>query len=147
MAYVIQVNYSTGDSGGNWDTECSLYYYDKSGNKTVYIEFENTEIAKENLRRIREHYEWAKSYSRFAWDKKYLPVPEYVLRFFPNCIKTSKYARKEYRELEFDSIYYIPIKLDDGSEVLCTASWNGCFEQLKSARITKKEEDGWSFEL
>jgi len=117
--YKIHVDYETGDSFGHEDTYTVLPFV-----------WKNVDIAKENLKRIREHYEYYKAKNKVQYGK----------RIDTNVIKP-KYCDAKY-EFSFSLL------LDDGteSENIC-ASWCGYFETLYGAKIISDPEDGWSFTL
>lgn len=118
MSYKIQVDYETGDSFGKEDTSIVLE-----------LSWEKAEIAKENLVRIKEHYEWICS-KESRWEDD-LPKPKWLPK----------------NKDDFHNQHYLPILLDDGSEVEICASWTGYFETLYGAKIISDLEDGWSFRL
>tara|TARA_Y100000034_G_scaffold102055_1_gene126744 strand:+ start:3341 stop:3697 length:357 start_codon:yes stop_codon:yes gene_type:complete len=105
--YSIKVEYETGDSFHTEDTECILD-----------ATWSDPDIAKQNLVRIQEHYDW----SERGGEK-------------PDFCKGK------------DAKYYFPILLDDGTEKEICASWCGYFETLYGATIISSPEDGWSFRL
>lgn len=112
MSYKIRVDYETGDSFGNESVSEKLDHV-----------WKDVDIAKENLKRIKEHYQWYKS-------------------------KHSRYSKKEGKKPKFEcDEYFLYILLDDRSETRICASWCGYFERLYGASIVADEEDGWSFSL
>ena len=56
MTYVIEFDYQTGDS---------FHTYEEYNVLLTDFEWENLEVAKENLQRVKEHYSWYKDYKRF----------------------------------------------------------------------------------
>lgn len=110
--YRIKVDYSTGDSFHTEDTS-----------DLVEMDWNDLDIAKENLKRIEEHYKWYtyhnKSYSRFFNDKK-IDEPLHHIG------------------LEYD--FQIRYKLDDGTEFFTTCPWCGYFENLQCAEIVVNPE-------
>lgn len=113
MSFNIKVEYETGDSFHTEDTE------------TILESWNSLDIAKENLVRIKEHYEWSKAYGdKPKWVKPYMPIGNSNM-----------------------SSYYIALLNDDREEYHVCASWCGYFETLYGASIVQSEEDGWSFRL
>jgi len=109
--YRIKVDYSTGDSFHTEDT----YDY-------VEMDWDDLDIAKENLVRIKEHYKWYadknKGYRRIKEDEIKEPL--------------------HHVGLEYD--FQIRYKLDDGNEFFTTCPWCGYFENLICAEIVVNPE-------
>jgi hypothetical protein len=108
--YYIEIYYETGNSFGSQDETSRLE-----------LTWDNLDIAKENVKRIKEHYEWydAKGSKHFYRPKKVPPKPKFV-----------------------DSKYDFSLKLltDDGNDWQISAFWCGYFETLYSAEI-KEDKD------
>lgn len=104
--YRIKIDYTTGNSFG-------------SQRETRYIEgtWSNIEALAENLRRIKEHYEWVTDRtSTYSSKPKKRPDPP-------------PYAHEKYPE------FSIKLLLDDGKEYDYSVFWTGYFEQLHGASI------------
>jgi hypothetical protein len=109
--YNIKVSYKTGDSFKSWNTTNILDY-----------DWENIEIVKENMQRIKDHYKWCK-YDHWETDKK-PPKPAFM--------KELTAESKKYEE------FCIPLKKDDGSTFQISVKWTGYFERLQSIEIEVK---------
>ena len=112
--YQIKLNYTTGDSFKTVQEESILEY-----------EWKNLEVAKENLKRIKEHYLWYMRYDK-NWQKT---MPSFCKRR-PNAISYS--------------IYDISLELKSDNEdlpYLVYPFWTGYFEHLHWAEIVLKEEE------
>jgi hypothetical protein len=112
----ILINYNTGDSFHNEDNIESH----------LEMTWENLDVAKENLQRIKEHYKWYqdKENSHFSWKnkgEKLAPEPEW------------------HKGMEYD--FSIKLKADNGNEMQMTAFWCGYFESLNSAEIINDNSD------
>jgi hypothetical protein len=125
--YNIVVRYRTGDTFKQYDTDTTL------GNW-------NLETAKENLKRIREHY------------KYYSDRNQYVSMAMKN--REDDLFEKLQQERFFTSMSGWPwsIKLleDDGTQKEYTVEWCGYFERLYGADIkayNAPEDDDMSFEI
>lgn len=113
MVYKIKVEYQTGDSFNSYDEE-----------EILDITWNDADIAKENLRRIQEHYNWAE------------------VLYTSNSIDRPKWL-----ENTGCSEYNIPLLLDDGTIQRVAVSWVGYFETLYGASIISDPDDGWSFKI
>lgn len=119
--YAIRVNYRTGDSFNTWDES-----------ETLELKWKNVKIAKENLQRIKEHYEWCDSHRpRSIIKKPKLDKPEWL----------KNKPEQKYHQ------FLLWLLNDKKEEVQCNVNWTGYFETLKGAQIIADPEDGWSFEL
>ncbi len=114
MKYSILISYKTGDTF-------------KSEDKESYVEgtWENLNIIKQNLKRIKEHYLWY-SETQNHW----------------------KYSKKQYAELlknkpDFVNDKYnwaLNLFLDNGQEYQYSTFWCGQFEILYGAKIEEVKE-------
>ena len=150
--YKIKINYSSGDSFNRYDNL----------ERCLEPEWTNIEIAKENLKRIKDHYDWitnfdpSSSRGRFGdcltedeeeeYKKlSYRKRSEYLEKIFfkrsPSFVKIDK------KQDLHDATYYINLLDDNRNEIKVCAFWNGYFEILHGASIVTDEEDGWSFTL
>ncbi len=123
--YKIIVEYETGDSFGSWDAS------DEIGPWT------NLDIAKENLLRIKEHYE---IYKDFEYSD-YYKCNESTKRQFLNETGLSEIPRWLAPHWQRNII----LLNDDECPYIVHVNWAGYFERLSGASIRRAEEDGWSF--
>ncbi|KKM97493.1 hypothetical protein LCGC14_1167440 [marine sediment metagenome] len=118
--YQIIVSYETGNSFGKHDEE-----------DTIELIWDNLDVAKENLRRIKEHYKWYKSKHRDSWRRKKeddVPMPEWL---------PGKWG--------YDGC--LILKTDDGNDYQFGAQWCGYFETLHGARIEILKDNDMSFNI
>lgn len=119
MKYVIKIEYRTGNSFGSHKEESS-----------VEGSWSDLEIAKENLNRIKEHYEYYcslhDSYSR---------KPQSYFLDLTEKAKEKVWFDHDKRGYStyFDSC--LMLKLDNGTEYSYCAFWCGYFERLLVAEI------------
>jgi hypothetical protein len=108
--YRIKISYETGDSFGRHDEEDLLDY-----------EWDNLDMAKESLRRIKNHDEYIEDYDLF--NKPTIKLPDGVV-----------WDKK---------LRYIGLELitDDGKPYRCPTFWTGYFEKLYSAEIIYNDSD------
>jgi len=114
MKYKIKYEYKTGNSFGSHDEESILEY-----------DWEDLEIAKESLRRIKEHYKWYEHMESPRWGDE-VPEPKWF-----NVNERDKYIRH----------HLINLPMDNGKEVQFYAPWCGYFETLYGARIIVDPEE------
>ncbi|MHA1220022.1 MAG: hypothetical protein ACTSO5_15285 [Candidatus Heimdallarchaeaceae archaeon] len=108
----IRIDYRTGNSFGSEDTSDFLEGH-----------WENLDVAKENLKRIREHYEWYQSIDGWSRDKS-LPRP--------------KWHKVQNEDSDYSKNHYINLVADNGKEYMCSCFWNGYFDQLYGAEIVSE---------
>jgi len=151
MNYKILIEYQTGDSFGSNDTK---NYLD--------LEWNNLDIAKENLQYIQEHYELYKLVDGYGWGMPKGETKESMIKkssikpwFVPkilykhiehkSCIdieifdKLTEEQKKEFEQI-FDQYYAthcINLKADNGKFMQMSCFWCGYFERLQSAEIDK----------
>lgn len=148
MKYKIKIEYSTGDSFHNEDT---------SG----YIEFDwvNLDIAKENLQRIKEHYQMYKDINGYSCslsreeifdknkDKDWFVNTPVLYCISSGCRIDEKDKVKvgegnwEFRPDIHLAEYCLKLKLDNGNVAQMRAFWCGYFESLSSAEIKMDKSD------
>jgi len=123
MQYRIKYSYRTGDSFGSED-------------RVDVLEFtwENLEVAKEVLKRIREHYKWHQSKETYYGRHEEVEKPAW------------HNVNSEHVQLSGEH-YLINVPMDNGNEVQFWPPWCGYFESLYGAEIVPDEEvdDGLSF--
>jgi hypothetical protein len=106
--YSINITYKTGDS-----------YSSSIRQSEIELQWNNLKIAKENLLRIKEHYDWYND-NNSTYKSGNIPEPEWHKN-----IKTDKYI--------YDQTMFL--KTDDGDEMIFYPFWFGYFERLISAEI------------
>lgn len=120
--YKIKISYGTGDSFENREEESYLE-----------LTWKNLDVAKENLVRIKEHYEMYKGYNAHHSKK----LPDIWLR-------DSRY-KEWYVDKGPDRVHYatqcIYLKTDDGNNMQMSCFWCGYFESLISAEIELDNSD------
>lgn len=132
MAYKIIVEYTIGNSFGDQDTEDELS-----------LRWENLDVAKENLQRIKEHQIFYESVGRGNYmpnadDEDYIQVMTK-----PWFVKVEKRGKLD----TYATLRTIILKLDDGTPVQYgTDMWCGYFDSFHGARIEEDGED-LSFEI
>jgi hypothetical protein len=121
--YIIKVEYKTGDSFHSYDTS------------TILEDWNDIEVAKENLQRIKEHYEFYDMRDSFKlnylskkekkkWEEKFKNPPPFVVI-------------KNELGLSYPSL---KIKEDDGSEYSIFPDWCGYFERLYGAEVQLRND-------
>jgi hypothetical protein len=110
MKYKIEYFYRTGDSFHSEDKECLLEYV-----------WEDLEVAKECLKRIREHYEW--------YESKVNPWADEVERPAWHSVAESRFIS------EHDVHNMLNLPMDGGKEIQFWPPWCGYFETLYGAKI------------
>jgi hypothetical protein len=119
MSFAIKYFYQTGNSFGRHDEDGLLD-----------LTWEKKENAQDNLRRIREHYEYykavSKNYYRTQEDKA---KAEQVISGAASC----DWFVKEYSEWGI-----LILKTDSGKDLQIQAPWCGYFERLHSAEIIEQ---------
>ncbi len=126
MKYDILINYDTGDSYGqrpNQETKLDL-------------EISDFEIAKENLQRIKGHYEFIRAKKEldnryYFGDPKKKAKLEKIIADAPN----KPWYVKKYPEVA------IILLLDDNKPFQVSSFWCGYFETLNSAEIVQDQSD------
>jgi len=123
--YTINVKYKDGDSYKSYKTE-----------KTLDSGWE-LEVAKENLKRIKEHY------TAYSKRNNYVSIGK-----SENDLLKELKAQRWYSTGEKYSTWEYNINLleNDGSSKTYYISWTGYFTRLISASIVCKEDDDMSFE-
>lgn len=124
----ILISYTTGDSSHSED-------------RSDYVDVEWTDItiAKENLERIKQHYEQYQAINSYGIVTKKIEdiftenmdKPWFVYEKKPFSTKTDRYYAEN----------CIKLKLDNGNEFQMNCFWCGYFESLHSAEIKVDESD------
>lgn len=148
MAYKIKISYSTGNSFGSEDT----YDY-------IELTWKNLGVAKENLLRIKEHYELYSGVEDYRTNKskhkllmESMDKPWFVYEPKLFCISTNnavdekfrsrfEESNLEYRPEEYAACYNLKLVADNGNEMRMRAFWCGYFEHLSEAEIELDNED------
>ncbi len=124
MFYNIKCIYDTGDSFHNeYDVET-----------TIEIKTTSLELAQENLKRIKEHYEY------YSADKGSF---EYRYDWSGAKARIDKVLEEAKTKPWFVGDYNFSLKLllDGGKEYQISACWCGYFEKLNSAEIVIENEE------
>ena len=148
MEYKIIINYETGDSFHN--ETCDNY---------LELTWTNLNVAKENLQRIKEHYEQHKQLHEYAQkltaDQIFLQnknkdwfvyEPKLFCISSGNAIDEKSKKRVgdknwEYRADSYYAEHCIKLKTDNDDTWQISAFWCGYFETLNSAEIETDDSD------
>ena len=114
MSYQIKISYSDGDSESTWDSE-----------EYVNLEWENLDVAKENLKRIKQHY---KEYEFLNGWHSWETTNKEFNRRVENLKKFPWHSPPDWHSA-------IILKTDSGENFTANVFWCGYFERLKSAEI------------
>ncbi len=125
--YRILVNYYTGNSFGSHDTED---YLDLSWN--------NLDVAKENLKAIKDHYKMYNEIEGSSWKAK--KSREEILEDYKNNWWFPE------NDDSFSTHNLMKLKTDEGKTVQQWNFWCGYFEGLYGAEIVSEDND-MKFEL
>lgn len=134
MKYKIKYYYSTGNSFGSEDRSDILE-----------LEWDYINVAKANLRRIKEHYKYYKCKNETR--------NTYMSKFYKDEIEYCKKIEDEKPDWlvttgnSFDSYHCIILYADNNRPFQFWAPWCGYFERLHSAEIILPEDDDLSFEV
>ncbi len=133
MAYEILVNFSDGDSFGNWDSS-----------EYLNLNWKNKEVARKNLQYIKEHHEMYKE----TEDVYRKGILEEVREKYKNKPWYREKAGSD--DTESGRLFLIQHSLfledDNGNKVTQSAFWHGYFERLQSCEIVEgKNEDRIEF--
>ena len=130
MKYKIKLSYSTGDSFSFENTSDILE-----------MTWSSLELAKENLRRIKEHY------ICYKVDKDYQGLKGFYFAGLPTEYKTM-YSLRKSREwyVENDPHQAIKLVADSGNPWQIYCFWVGYFENLQRGEIINFDSDT-SFEF
>lgn len=117
--YKIKINYDTGDSNS------------QSPNQETILETEwsNLDIAKENLKRIQEHYKYA---SGKAWPWS---TSKHIIDSYNQSCQSKDWFVKEYPTVS------LILKMDNGKDWQIMAFWCGYFEKLNFIEIISEDPD------
>ena len=144
MKYKIKINYSTGNSFGSEDME-----------SYVELSWDNIDVAKENLKFIKEHYNQYKELTSYSFrnnrtdkeiilenkDKEWFVYKPKLISKLNNCAIEEKHKKIvgegnwEYIPDIYHAQYCLSFKTDDGKKMQISAFWCGYFEHLYSAEI------------
>jgi hypothetical protein len=149
--YKIKISYSTGDSLHNYDTE-----------DTLEISWNDLNVAKQNLKFIKEHYDmyenitgWNKKTKEECYeqnkDKEWFVYEKILL--YNECKIDEKDKHKydktklRYAPDDFLAQHCIKLKTDDENIFQMLCFWTGYFEQLKEAEIVMDEDEDMKFTI
>jgi hypothetical protein len=122
--YKIEYHYQTGDS-----------FHTEERSDLLEFEWKNLDVAKECLKRIREHYRWYESENNtYAFRHEKVQKPAWH-----NIKNTGHFKGHEH--------YLLNIPMDNGNEVQFWAPWCGYFERLYGAEIVTEGDTDMKFEL
>jgi len=117
MKYAIRIYYADGDTFKTEDKESVLDGY-----------WENENIIRENLTRIKEHYIWYISKDNRPYRGSIKPErPSWHTKDIPE--------------------HSVKLILDNGNEYICSAFWCGYFASLQGAKAEVYTPDDLQFEL
>lgn len=111
--YYIEIHYKTGDS------ESTNEY-----RNSISLTWNNLDIAKENLQRIKEHYIWYDN--KYGWD------PD-----------KGKEKKPDFVHDKHDGVLFL--LTDDKEDFQMSSYWTGHFEDLFSATIKENMDPGLYF--
>ena len=120
--YQIEISYSTGDSFHTEDRE-----------RRIDFVWTDLEVAKENLRRIEEHYKMYNQTSR----NYHMPFKEMKKQYGKEkwFVDVSAEKGKAFSTPEFVAGYSLNLVDNDGNDFRYSAFWTGYFEHLYGASI------------
>lgn len=123
--YKIKYHYQTGNSFGSEEREDILEY-----------EWKDLDVAKECLKRIKEHYRWYQSHeNRYSFRNEEVVKPAW------HNIDMGK------RMIKSDEHYLMNMPMDNGNEIQFWPPWCGYFEHLYGAEIIIEGDTDMRFEL
>lgn len=125
MTYQIEYDYQTGDS-----------FHTSEETRVLEYEWEDIEMAKEALQRIKEHYKWYhyKDKMEGRFPKRFIDEEDIA--------EKPKWHNVNSKGLGSDHYYcLLNIRMDNGVDVQFWPPWCGYFEQLYGARIINKKEE------
>jgi hypothetical protein len=148
VEYRIKISYATGNSFDSEDT-------------TKYLEltWQNIDIAKENLLRIKEHYEMHRNIEGYGskltkeqWFAKNKDKEWFVNKPKLFCISSNNAINEkdknkvgegdwEYRPDDYYADHCLNLKADNGNSMQISAFWCGGFETLYGAKIELNNDD------
>lgn len=130
--YTIKVRYITGDSFNSYETDCDL-----EGSWEL-------EVAKENLKRIKEHYKLYDNRNNYYS----LGMAEYFEQILKDINNASWFCKGNGRDSSTWQ-WHINLKENDGSEKDYYVRWCGYFERLVTAKVTAitPEENDMEFSV
>jgi hypothetical protein len=117
MEHKIKYSYRTGDSFNTYDRE-----------EFLEIEWKDLNVAKEALKRIKEHYKWYKSVED---GRRYRDEPE---------VKQPVWWKVKNEHISTQH-NLINLPLDNGKEIQMWCPWCGYFETLYGAEIVSGDTD------
>lgn len=118
IKYTIDYSYKTGDSFNTYIE-----------NETLECSWTDFDVIKENLKRIKEQYEWYKYNNRHRFsDDPIIKRPSWL----PPKSELGRYENEK---------YILILKMDNGNDWKISAPWCGYFEKLLSAKIVMDDND------
>ncbi len=145
--FKIKITYTTGNSLSQ-----------KSTTDDLELTWENLDNAKDNLNRIKEHYEMHQKLYGLPYNKTQSILSEYsdkdwfvnklqLYNISTQCVieESDRYKYKEqdlkYIHNSYDAEHYLRLKADNGNFMQLSAFWIGYFESLQKAEINTNDED------
>lgn len=122
--YQIEISYSTGDSYSTEDRE-----------RRIDFVWSDLEVAKENLRRIEEHYKMYQETGR----NYHMPFKEIKRKYGKEDWFVDITTIKGPTDPEFIVNHSINLVKDDGEDFRYSVFWTGYFEHLYGASIVGAE--------
>lgn len=118
MKYKIKINYDTGDSFNSYQGEES----------ELELEWDNMDVAKQNLQRIKAHYQLCLNTDNLSDRKKYKELVDAA-------------KEEDWFTDETTFKYTIKLKTDTGNDWQIHTFWCGYFERLNYAMIIPLDSD------
>ena len=121
--YQIKYRYRTGDS-----------FNTRNDEDTLEFEWKDINLAKDALRRIKEHYIWYHDMEKaYTSRKKDIPRPVW--------------HEEKFGQFDDYNQYLLVFKLDNNNDVQFHAPWCGYFEELYGAEIVVTGDTDMKFEF
>ena len=120
MSYIIKYDYNTGDS----------FHTEKNVIRTLELKFESLDVAKDALRRIKEHYKF------YASVNKNWRITNKEREAITKEASKQDWAATKNGKIQYD--FCLVIKTDNGNSFQFSAPWCGFFERLNEAWIEKE---------
>lgn len=129
MSYIIKYNYNTGDSENNYPNNI----------ETLELTFNSLELAKDALRRIKEHYTLYRELH--SYQVRYDKSPRNRKAVLKDMASRDWAVLKKNGEIEYE--FALKLLAETGKHFQLCAPWCGYFESLNEAWIEMgvKEDD------
>jgi len=123
--YKIKYNYEDGDSVETYNRE-----------EILELEWDKLDIAKQNLKRIQEHYEWYYKIEGHSFGN--IKGRENAMNNPPAWWDVGAEKRTPVKNYDH---YRVNLITDDGKSWIMSCPWCGYFERLNSAEIIEDDSD------